>query len=152
MTNSPRIELVYDHLMFTGEHSACNYNGLIQVGPCDGGGAIRVGDLKLMIGTFGYAGLYGHFSPNASWARNMTHIYRCTVDQPCLFNVSTPNGESYDLAVEMPAMVKSMRARFLAYNSSYHPPSQPPKQENDAYCEAALLNGGYSSPWRGGGL
>lgn len=150
VADSPRIELVYDHLMFVGEHTGCTYNGLVQVGPCNGGGAIRMGDLKLMVGTFGYAGLYGHFSPNASWNRNMTHMFLCTVDEPCLFNVSTPNGESHDLAAEMPEMVASMKARFLTYNSSYHPPSQPPAQEVDAYCEAALLNGGYSSPWRSG--
>lgn len=59
VAESPRKELVYDHLMFSGEHSGCTFNGLVQVGPCNGAGAIRMGDLKLMLGTFGYAGLYG---------------------------------------------------------------------------------------------
>lgn len=36
------------------EFSACTYDGTIQVVPCRGAGAIRVGDWKLMIGTFGY--------------------------------------------------------------------------------------------------
>ena len=49
MADSPRKELVYDHLMFTGEHSACTYNGLVQVGPCDGAGAIRVRDFPLTL-------------------------------------------------------------------------------------------------------
>ena len=40
------------------------YAGLVQVGPCEGGGAIRRGDMKLMVGTFGYAGLYG---PSGGW-------------------------------------------------------------------------------------
>ena len=103
-----------------------------------------------MVGTFGYAGLYGHFSPNASWTANMTRMYRCSVEQPCLFNVSAPNSESHDLAAEMPAAVASMRARFVAYNASYHPPSTAPAPEVEAYCTAALINGGYSSPWRSG--
>ena len=53
---SPRAEYVYDHLMFTSNFSACVYNGLVQVIPCNGGGAIRVGDWKLMVGTHGRAG------------------------------------------------------------------------------------------------
>jgi hypothetical protein len=95
-------------------------------------------------------GLYGHFSPNASWSKNMTHIFQCSVASPCLFNVSIPNGESEDLALSLPRMVASMRKRFLSYNTSYHPSSMRPAEETDSYCQAALRNGGYSSPWRSG--
>jgi hypothetical protein len=47
VSTSPRTEIVFDHLMFPSDPaypipSACTYAGLIQVGPCDGGGAIRV--------------------------------------------------------------------------------------------------------------
>ena len=55
-TTSPRTEVVYDHLMFTEDTTACTYGGMIQIEPCNGGGAIRVGDLKLLVGTHGHAG------------------------------------------------------------------------------------------------
>jgi hypothetical protein len=54
---SPRTEYVYDNLNFTRDFSACVYDGTVQVVPCLGGGAIRVGDWKLMVGTFGYVRL-----------------------------------------------------------------------------------------------
>ena len=36
------------------DFSACTYDGTVQVVPCRGAGAIRVGDWKLLVGTFGY--------------------------------------------------------------------------------------------------
>lgn len=160
VSSSPRAEIVFDHLMFGPYNksnayspSACTYGGLVQVGPCDGGGAIRVGDMKLMVGTFGYAGLYGHFSPNASWTNNMTSMYRCSVDQPCLFNVSSANlgnGESDDLSAVLPDVTARLKAKFLSYNASYHPGLRPPPGETNAYCAAVLANGGYSSTWKTG--
>jgi hypothetical protein len=51
---SPRTEYVYDNLNFTKDFSACTYDGTVQVVPCRGAGAIRVGPWKLMVGTFGY--------------------------------------------------------------------------------------------------
>jgi hypothetical protein len=80
---SPRTELVYDHLQFDVTTTACVYRGNIQVVPCNGGGAIRVGDMKLLVGTHGWAGLYGHWSPNASYDKSwMENITLCSFEQP----------------------------------------------------------------------
>jgi sialidase-1 len=146
---SPRTEYVYDHLKFTKNFSACEYNGLIQVTPCNGGGAIRVGDWKLMVGTFGYAGHYGEYSPNASWKPAMQRMTLCSLEKPCLFNVGTGKDEAehHDVAATEPEIVARLLARFHAYDHEYHPDSTPQPEQMDARCRAVLDNGGWTSPW-----
>merc|ERR1712232_129180 len=149
---SPRNELVYDHLMFSVNTTACYYAGHVQVGPCHGAGAIRVGDYKMLIGNHGYASHYGQFSPNETWAPQMVGIRACSMDQPCLFNVSGDMAEEHDLAGERPEVVKHLLVRYHAYDKEYHPPSHSPKYEKDQFCEAALNNGGFIKAWRSDNL
>jgi arylsulfatase A-like enzyme len=148
-TDSPRTEYIYDHLMFTKNFSACVYVGGIQVAPCNGGGAIRVGDWKLMVGTFGYAGHYGEFSPNASWKPAMQHMTLCSLEKPCLFNVGTGKDEAEhrDVAASEPAIVTRLLARFHEFDHEYHPDSTPQPEQIGARCRAVLDNGGWTSPW-----
>lgn len=80
---SPRTEIVFDHLIFhrpPGSALPCNYEGVTLVSPCNGTGAIRVGDWKLYIGTHGMAGHYGHFSPNASFTHDLMGLTMCSLE------------------------------------------------------------------------
>jgi len=133
---SPRMEMVLDHLQFSVNTTACIYGGNVQVMPCNGGGAIRVGDLKLLVGEHGYAHQFGHFTPNASFNSKSLHYTQCTVAKPCLFNVSDPaNGESTHLEDSRPADVARLKKRYDSYDTAYHPGSFPPPTEEAEYCE-----------------
>jgi arylsulfatase I/J len=148
--SSPRTEIVFDHLMFDqAEIGACidqkKTENITQIMPCSGTGSLRVGDYKLMVGTFGYAGHYGHFSPNASWNPNMMHLSLCSIARPCLFNVTADMAEHNDLAEEHPAVVERLLKQFHAYDDEYHPPSQGPDPRDEEYCNAALHNGGFAT-------
>lgn len=144
---SPRTELVYDHLMYTRNTSACIYNGLVQVAPCMGGGAIRVGEHKLLVGEHGWAQHFGHFSPNASWDKSMEKATLCSMERPCLFDVEKDMEEQNDLSDQLPDVVASMLKRFHAYDSEYHPPTDAPPVDTQGLCDAALNNGGFLTPW-----
>jgi hypothetical protein len=143
---SPRDEYVFDHLLFTSNFSACVYNGLVQVLPCYGGGAIRVGDYKLMVGTFGYAGHYGKFHCNAT---NNAHLTLCSLSKPCLFNVGTgeDEAEQHDIAATEAEIVAKLLGRFHTYDKEYHPDSSPSPPQNEERCRAVLNSGGWTSPW-----
>jgi len=146
---SPRTEVVFDHLNFSWNATgACLPAGVIQVVPCSGTGAIRVGDYKLLIGTIGKAGHYGQFSPNTSWSDDLQSVTMCSFEKPCLFDVANDLGESDDLAASRPEVVEQLRARFHAYDGEYHPQDSGPPDETDEFCEAALRNGGFAQPWK----
>jgi len=145
---SPRNEVVHDHMMFTVNTSACIYAGYIQAAPCMGAGALRVGDYKILVGTHGHATHFGHFSPNASFVKNMTGILMCSMEKPCLFNITEDPGESDDLSEERPEDLAMMLERYHAYDTEYHPGSIAPPSETEMQCEAALNNGGFLTPWR----
>eukprot|EP00401_Gymnodinium_catenatum_P075292 CAMPEP_0117504208 /NCGR_PEP_ID=MMETSP0784-20121206/24731_1 /TAXON_ID=39447 /ORGANISM="" /LENGTH=568 /DNA_ID=CAMNT_0005299557 /DNA_START=65 /DNA_END=1771 /DNA_ORIENTATION=- len=149
---SPRTEIVFDHLMFNrAEIGACvnaagrKYGNITQILPCSGTGALRVGDYKLMVGTFGYAGHYGQFSPNASWRPDLVHLTLCSLTEPCLFNVTADIAEVHDLAAERPEIVAELLERFHAYDAEYHPPSEGPDKYLAEFCNAALHNGGFTT-------
>ena len=153
--HSARNEYVYEHLRYNeskyGQNiSACGYHGTLQVVPCFGAGVIRVGDWKLVHGTMGIAGHYGHFSPNASWVDWMADIQMCNIDAPCLFNVGTGHDEAeqYDVASSNPAIVKRLVLALKQYDTQYHPSSDPAPDETDQMCETALENGGWVTPFK----
>ena len=149
---SPRQQedLVLDHLMYSRNFSACVYGSTVQSLPCSGSGALRHGDLKLLVGEIGYADWYGHFSPNVSWDPKSTKKYACSVESPCLFNVSAAAdmAETDDLSASRPADLARLLERFHAHDADWHPPSHAPADEVEAYCKVALQNGGFATPWR----
>ena len=108
--------------------------------PCNGTGALRIGHMKLMVGSHGHAGHYGHtrtaiysavyeaawccaghFSPNRSFTKNMSGLVLCSIVKPCLFNVTADMAEAHDLAAKHPQLVKHMLARYHWYDTQYHP-------------------------------
>ena len=126
-------------------------------------GAIRVGRWKLLVGGSFSSGVapargewaaswYGEFSPNASFPG--TDFYACPPTAPCLFDVVADPSEHTNLAAQQPAVLAQMLATFKGLDSTYHPPVQGPKPENDQLCAAAeaqrASNGGklYVTPWR----
>eukprot|EP00927_Polykrikos_kofoidii_P009055 TRINITY_DN13758_c0_g1_i1.p1 TRINITY_DN13758_c0_g1~~TRINITY_DN13758_c0_g1_i1.p1 ORF type:complete len:589 (+),score=74.99 TRINITY_DN13758_c0_g1_i1:120-1886(+) len=148
LTNSPRHEIIHEHLMFSRNCTACFYKGYIQAAPCMGAGVLRVGDYKLFVGAHGLATHFGHFSPNASFSVDLLWIHMCSIEKPCLFNITDDMGESNDLSGERPEVVADMLARFHAYDAEWHPDSIPTPSEDAEQCEAALNNGGFRTPWR----
>eukprot|EP00927_Polykrikos_kofoidii_P009056 TRINITY_DN13758_c0_g2_i1.p1 TRINITY_DN13758_c0_g2~~TRINITY_DN13758_c0_g2_i1.p1 ORF type:complete len:591 (+),score=85.03 TRINITY_DN13758_c0_g2_i1:57-1829(+) len=145
---SPRNEIIHEHLMFSINCSACFFNGYIQASPCMGAGVLRVGDYKLLVGVHGKASNFGHFSPNASFSKDMFGIYMCSTEKPCLFNITDDMGESNDLSTERPEVVAEMLKRYHEYDTEWHPDSIPTPSEEAQECEAALHNGGFRTPWR----
>jgi len=145
--SSPRTEIVFDHLMFDQVFTgACMAeHNVTQIMPCSGTGSLRVGDYKLMVGTFGFAGHYGHFSPNSSWNPESQYLTLCSVARPCLFNVKEDVAEHHDLSEEHPEIVERLLKRFHAYSTEYHPGSEEPKLRQQEYCHAALHNGGFAT-------
>tara|TARA_A100001015_G_scaffold318595_3_gene438941 strand:+ start:1491 stop:1865 length:375 start_codon:yes stop_codon:yes gene_type:complete len=118
--------------------------------PCNESGSLIQGDLKLLVGEIGFADWYGHFTPNSSWTQNMSHITQCSVNKPCLFNITADKEEAYDLSAQQPATVAQLLQAFHSYDSHWHPPSDPPPDDVDAFCKVALSNGGFAVPWRDG--
>ena len=109
-----------------------------------GGGVVRKGDYKLLFGHFGYAGWYGHFSPNSTWRKNNTAITRdCWTNGPCLYDVSGKTHEPTehdDLAGDAAHqdVKKELIELFHSYDSQYHPPTDAPA----AGCPGLALSNG----------
>merc|ERR1712194_697612 len=101
------------------------------------------------MGIHGWAEHYGHFSPNSSWHKGLANLTQCSMDAPCLFNVSLRGDkeEQFDLAAERPDVVRDMLERYHTYDGEYHPPAEGPADEHALFCEAALKNGGFLTPW-----
>mmetsp|Transcript_30384 Transcript_30384/g.66561 ORF Transcript_30384/g.66561 Transcript_30384/m.66561 type:complete len:596 (+) Transcript_30384:74-1861(+) len=148
--DSPRTEIVFDHLAFDRVATGACFPGdeIVQVAPCHGTGALRVGDYKLMVGVWGKAGHYGHFSPNETWSTDLEKLTLCSVETPCLFNVKDDMAEEHDLASSMPDKVAELMERFHAYDDEYHPPSAMPDDDAVNFCNVMLNNGGFSMPWQ----
>lgn len=145
---SPRQEIVFDQLQYDENTTACIFpTGYVQVMPCNGAGAMRVGDFKLLVGQHGRASHYGHFSPNASWSEDMLGAVMCSVQKPCLFNIRDDMAEEHDLSQELPEVVDMLLKRYHSYDSEYHPPQDLLPNEDDLQCKMALQNGGFRMPW-----
>jgi len=147
VAESPRKEILHEHMMFTVNTSACIWNNIWQAVPCMGAGAIRVGDYKLVVGTHGHATNFGHFSPNASYTKAASQLTMCSMQEPCLFNVPVDEGENHDISKEHPDLVAQMLERYHSYDSEYHPGSIAPPSDSVRQCEAAMHNGGFQTPW-----
>jgi arylsulfatase B len=138
---SPRTSIALDHSMYA-------------VGTQGVWGALRVGDLKLLVGARGgepQASWYGEFSPNASVPNPSLDYYACGNDSPtggCVFNISADPTEHVDLAPTRPDLLAPLLAAFRALNASYHPPVDNPPDDKAGLCAAALAAGGIVTPWR----
>jgi hypothetical protein len=75
---APRNEIVYDHR---------NHVTYPKILTNESQGALRVGDMKLIVGTEKQASWYGQFSPNTSTKPSIA-FSTCSVQSPCLFNLS----------------------------------------------------------------
>ena len=117
IAKSPRNEIIHEHLMFSVNSSACFFSGYIQAAPCMGARVLRVGDYKLFVGVHGKASNFGHFSPNASFSKDMCGIYMCSTKKPCLFNITEDMGESNDLSNERPEVLAEMLKRYHKYDA-----------------------------------
>eukprot|EP01084_Bolivina_argentea_P289519 497184_1 len=129
---SPRNVIVHDHRMYTNVTQ----------------GAIRNGEYKLMIMNESRAGWYGQFSPNESWTNNMTHIYACSVSEPCLFDIVNDPTEHIDLSKELPQITKELTELFYSYNNEYHPPKKGPPVDENGFCQQVDTNKGFCGPWK----
>ena len=109
-------------------------------------GAIRIGDLKLIVGPEKQASWYGVFSPNSTKKPDVSFT-ACSLSAPCLYDVRNDPSEHVDLASARPDDVKRMLERFHALAKEYHPPKKNPPQENEAYCKAMHDNGDFVRPW-----
>lgn len=109
-------------------------------------GAIREGDLKLLVGKQAMATWFGDFSPNTSFVANSSATAACA-DRPCLFNISSDPTEHHDLADVLPAEAARMLKVFESLDSDFHPPS-PKGSDEDGYCSAAAKHRGFMVPWR----
>ena len=150
VSESPREEVLLDHLMYSQDFTACLYGGMVQSMPCNGSGSLISGDYKLVVGEIGYAEWYGQFTPNQSFTPAMHNISQCSAEKPCLFNLTADKVESNDLSQQRPGDVEEMLQRYHSFDSHWHPPSDPPADDIEKYCEVALQNGGFAAPWRDG--
>ena len=142
--------IVLDHLMYSRNTTACYYDGHVQSMPCNGSGSLRFGDYKIIVGEIGFNGMFGHFSPNASFNKASIGVTGCSLENPCLFNVTKDMEENHDLSSSRQDDVKMMLEKFHAIDAQWHPPSEAPPDEIDEYCKVALENGGFAAPWRSG--
>eukprot|EP01084_Bolivina_argentea_P289517 497179_1 len=132
VNESPRNIIIHDHLMYTDVTQ----------------GAIRNGKYKLVIMNESQASWYGQFSPNESWTKNMTQIYACSVNNPCLFDLDLDITEHNDISLQLPDIVKSMTQLFHSYDNQYHPPKNAPPNDKNGYCNALYANKGFCVPWK----
>jgi len=129
-TTSPRQLIVHDH------HAPSKSTT----------GAIRYGDMKLIVGEESQATWFGQFSPNETYNGSDFGTAACG-DRPCLFNISADPTEHVDLADSHPEVAGDMLQRFQALSSEYHPKG-PDGSDRDGYCCAAARNGGFMVPWK----
>ena len=80
----------------------------------------------------------------------MTQFTACSASRPCLYNVTADPNETNDLSSTRPDDLSRMLARYHAHDQDWHPPSDPPADEQDLYCKVALQNGGFATPWHPG--
>ena len=132
---SPRALIVHEHNLFDGPPSH---------------GALRSGDLKLVIQAEPSADWYGvssagNFCPPESGTQKFPT--QCSIENPCMFNVTADPEERVDLAASRPADVAALTALFRSFDAEHHPPAAAPKRSNAACCNASAANGGFLAPW-----
>jgi len=114
--------------------------------PTSATGAIRVGDMKLIVGAASQATWFGQFSPNATADPSGPGTTACATT-PCLFNISSDPTEHNDLAALLPDLVTKIRATLNSYNNAFHSGASK-GSDYDGYCTAASKSGGFMVPWR----
>ena len=70
----------------------------------------------------------------------------CTLDKPCLFNLTHDPGEKENIADANPDIVAHMAARLNAHRKTYWFPPMP--ASNGEYCEQ-VASTGWVQPWMG---
>lgn len=157
--NSPRTEVVLDHLMHCvapGDTSQC-VPGQTPDFPAGhypnhtAGALLKISAVKiykLIVGPAAMASWYGHFSPNATSGKiNYDDFVGCW-PHPCLYELTSDPTEHRDVALDEPDVLDGMLARFKALEDTYHPPKTNPKPDQAGLCMAVQANGGFIHPWR----
>ena len=133
--NSPRTMTVYDHDMYKTDNASLAR------------GALRLGDLKVIVGKEHEASWYGLFSPNKTQKPDLSAT-TCSIEAPCLFDVKNDPSEHVDLAKSRPEDLQRLLDAFYKLADEYHPPKNNPPHEVEGYCNALHDNQGCVRPWR----
>jgi arylsulfatase B len=126
-------------------------------------GALRSGDMKLIVGNPGMDGWSAQYPGSTEKRQPLPEgNARCHEEHPCLFNISNDPTEEHNLAEQMPALTKKLADRYaelaeamnvsngyedqlatLIWDGSYHVPRTT---DNDA-CEVVRRTG-FWLPWK----
>ena len=122
------------------------------------GGAIRVGQYKLILGDNPWASWYGEHSPNATSPPKGSNAWQQALaqcgDVGCLYDIDADPTEHVDLAAALPAVASALRAKFLSINASDPANGQldfatqaPIVDGALKFCAVVQNSGGFVGPW-----
>ena len=157
----PRMEIIHDHHMFSDASASCG-DGCTCAGQSPftmpgyaALGALRVGDLKLIVGVEKAAGWFGVFSPNTTnpnycGKADPDHTCIACDKRPCLFNITNDPGEHMDLADDpsRAADIARLIKRFKQVEALHHPEVVAPNQTKSDWCSMVKnFDGFVGTPW-----